>query len=98
MRDDRHMILTGSINRRTDNDYAWLKDSTGRIHIDDDERYRVDKRVRVTGEGDRDDGNSELSVDSVYMLKQCAPDEKPASQAFCVKWPDKFYHLPAKHL
>jgi len=74
MRDDRHVILTGTITGRADDDHYWLQDATGRIRIDvdddDDERYLIGKKVRITGEVDRDDGHSEIDVDRVYILKE----------------------------
>ncbi|SFO52138.1 TIGR00156 family protein [Candidatus Pantoea varia] len=74
MRDERHVTLTGTISGRADDDHYWLKDSTGRIRVDiddddDDDRYLVGKKVRVTGEVDRDDGHSEIDVDHVYILQ-----------------------------
>jgi uncharacterized protein (TIGR00156 family) len=76
MHDDRHVTLTGTISGRADDDHYWLKDSTGRIRVDiddddddDDGRYLIGKKVRVTGEVDRDDGYSEINVDRVYILK-----------------------------
>lgn len=73
MRDDRHVTLTGTISGRADDDHYWLKDSTGRIRVDidddDDDHYLVGKKVRVTGEIDRDDGHSEINVDHVYVLE-----------------------------
>ncbi|WP_428944983.1 NirD/YgiW/YdeI family stress tolerance protein [Pantoea sp. FN060301] len=74
MHDDRHVALTGTISGRADDDHYWLQDSTGRIRIDiddddDDDRYLVGKKVRVTGEIDRDDRHTEISVDNVYILK-----------------------------
>lgn len=76
MHDDRHVALTGTISGRADDDHYWLQDSTGRIRIDvddddddDDGRYLIGKKVRVTGEIDRDDGRTEISADRVYILK-----------------------------
>ena len=75
MRDDRHVAITGTISGRADDDYYWLQDATGRIRIDIDDdddndgRYLIGKKVRVTGEVDRDDGWSEIDVDHVYILK-----------------------------
>lgn len=71
MRDDRHVTLTGTISGRADDDHYWLKHSTSRIRIDidDDDRYLVGKKVRLTGEVDRDDGHSEINVDHVYILQ-----------------------------
>ncbi|MEM6160118.1 NirD/YgiW/YdeI family stress tolerance protein [Erwinia sp. P6884] len=73
MHDDRHVALTGTISGRADDDRYWLQDSTGRIRIDvdddDDDRYLVGKKVRVTGEVDRNDRHTEISVDNVYILK-----------------------------
>lgn len=75
MRDDRQVTLTGTISGRADDDYSRLKDSTGRIRVDiddddnDDDRYLIGKKIRVTGEIDRDDGYSEISVDRVFILK-----------------------------
>jgi len=73
MRDDRHVSLTGTITGRADDDHYWLQDSTGRIRIDvdddDDDRYLTGKKVRVSGEIDRDDGRTEIDVDHVYILK-----------------------------
>lgn len=74
MRDERHVTLTGTITGRADDDHYWLKDSTGRIRVDiddddDDDRYLVGKKVRVTGEVDRDDGHSEIDVDHLYILQ-----------------------------
>lgn len=76
MRDDRQVTLTGTISGRADDDHYWLKDSTGQIRVDiddddddDDDRYLIGKKVRVTGEIDRDDGYSEINVDRVYILK-----------------------------
>lgn len=73
MRDDRQVTLTGTISGRADDDHYWLKDSTGRIRVDidddDDDRYLIGKKVRITGEVDRDDGYSEINVDRVFILK-----------------------------
>lgn len=75
MHDDRHVALTGTISGRADDDHYWLQDSTGRIRIDvdddeaDDDRYLIGKKVRITGEIDRDDGDTEISADRVYILK-----------------------------
>lgn len=73
MRDDRHVALTGTITGRADDDHYWLQDATGRIRIDvdddDDDRYLTGKKVRITGEVDRDDGRSEIDVDHIYILK-----------------------------
>lgn len=76
MHDDRQVTLTGTISGRADDDHYWLKDSTGRIRVDiddddddDDDRYLIGKKVRVTGEIDRDDGYSEINVDRVFILK-----------------------------
>ena len=74
MRDDRHVTLTGTISGRADDDHYWLTDSTGRIRVDiddddDDDRYLIGKKVRVTGDVDRDDGHSEIDVDHVYILQ-----------------------------
>lgn len=77
MRDDRHVAITGTISGRADDDHYWLQDATGRIRIDvdddddddDDGRYLIGKKVRVTGEVDRDDGRSEIDVDHIYILK-----------------------------
>lgn len=74
MRDDRHVAITGTISGRADDDRYWLQDATGRIRIDvddddDDARYLMGKKVRVTGEVDRDDGRSEIDVDHIYILK-----------------------------
>ncbi|AMG56698.1 NirD/YgiW/YdeI family stress tolerance protein [Pantoea vagans] len=74
LRDDRQVTLTGTITGRADDDHYWLKDPTGRIRVDiddddDDDRYLIGKKVRVTGEVDRDDGYSEINVDRVYILK-----------------------------
>jgi uncharacterized protein YdeI (BOF family) len=54
LRDDRQVTLTGTITGRAD---------------DDDDRYLIGKKVRVSGEVDRDDGYSEINVDHVYILK-----------------------------
>jgi uncharacterized protein (TIGR00156 family) len=74
MRDDRHVVLTGTITGHADDDHYWLQDATGRIRIDvddddDDDRYLIGKKVRVSGEVDRDDGHSEIDVDHVTVLK-----------------------------
>ncbi|MGK3143619.1 NirD/YgiW/YdeI family stress tolerance protein [Pantoea sp. C2G6] len=75
MRDDRHVTLTGTITGRADDDHYWLKDSTGRIRIDidddddEDDSYLIGKKVRITGEVDRDDGHSEIDVDRIFILK-----------------------------
>lgn len=74
MRDDRQVTLTGTISGRADDDHYWLKDSTGRIRVDiddddDDDRYLIGKKVRVTGEIDRDDGYNEINVDRIFILK-----------------------------
>ncbi len=74
MRDDLHFSLTGTITGRADDEHYWLQDSTGRIRIDvddddDDGRYLIGKKVRVSGEIDRDDGRTEINVDHVYILK-----------------------------
>lgn len=74
LRDDRQVTLTGTITGRADDDHYWLKDPTGRIRVDiddddDDDRYLIGKKVRVSGEVDRDDGYSEINVDRVYILK-----------------------------
>jgi len=73
MHDDQQVTLTGIISDRADDDHYWLKDSTGRIRVDidddDDDRYLIGKKVRVTGEIDRDDGYSEINVNSVFILK-----------------------------
>lgn len=78
LRDDRQVTLTGTITGRADDDHYWLKDSTGRIRVDiddddddddDDDRYLIGKKVRVSGEVDRDDGYSEVNVERVYILK-----------------------------
>lgn len=75
MRDDRHVALTGTITGRADEDHYWLQDSTGRILIDldddddDDGRYLTGKKVRITGEVDRDNGHVEIDVDRIYILK-----------------------------
>lgn len=74
MHDDRHVAITGTISGRADDDHYWLQDSTGRIRIDvddddDDGRYLIGKKVRITGEIDRDDGHNEISADRVYILE-----------------------------
>lgn len=74
VRDDRLVTITGTISGRADDDHYWLKDSTGRIRIDiddddDDDRYLIGKKVRVSGEIDRDEGYSEIDVDRVIILK-----------------------------
>ena len=76
MHDDRQVTLTGTISGRADDDHYWLKDSTGRIRVDiddddddDDDRYLIGKKVRVTGEFDRDDCYSEINVDRIFILK-----------------------------
>lgn len=75
MRDDRHVTLTGTITGRADDDHYWLKDSTGRIRIDidedddDDDHYLVGKKVRINGEIDRDDGQTEIDVDRVVIIQ-----------------------------
>ncbi|MGF9659771.1 NirD/YgiW/YdeI family stress tolerance protein [Pantoea agglomerans] len=74
MHDDRQVTLTGTISGRADDDHYWLKDSTGRIRVDiddddDDDRYLIGKKVRITGEIDRDDGYSEINVDRIFILK-----------------------------
>lgn len=74
LRDDRQVTLTGTITGRANDDHYWLKDPTGRIRVDiddddDDDRYLIGKKVRVSGEVDRDDGYSEINVDRVYILK-----------------------------
>ncbi|OQP33177.1 NirD/YgiW/YdeI family stress tolerance protein [Pantoea latae] len=73
MRDDRHVVLTGTITGCADDDHYWLQDATGRIRIDvdddDDDHYLIGKKVRVSGEVDRDDGHSEIDVDHVTVLK-----------------------------
>lgn len=74
LRDERQIKLTGTITGRADDDHYWLKDPTGRIRVDiddddDDDRYLIGKKVRVSGEVDRDDGYSEINVDRVYILK-----------------------------
>lgn len=75
MRDDRHVTLTGTITGRADDDHYWLKDSTGRIRIDvdddddDDDHYLVGKKVRVNGEVDRDDGQTEINVDRIVVIQ-----------------------------
>ncbi|MBC2632122.1 hypothetical protein H6X84_24180, partial [Salmonella enterica subsp. enterica serovar Enteritidis] len=49
--------------------------STGRIRIDvdeddeDDNGFLIGKKVRITGEIDRDDGHSEIDVDRLFILK-----------------------------
>lgn len=76
MHDDNHVSLTGTISGRADDDHYWLRDSTGRIRVDidddddgdDDDDYLIGKKVRVTGEIDRDDGQTEIDVDHVYIL------------------------------
>lgn len=76
MHDDQQVTLTGTISGRADDDHYWLKDSTGRIRVDiddddddDDDRYLIGKKVRITGEIDRDDGYSEINVDRIFILK-----------------------------
>lgn len=76
MHDDRQVTLTGTISGRADDDHYWLKDSTDRIRVDiddddddDEDRYLIGKKVRITGEIDRDDGYSEINVDRVFILK-----------------------------
>lgn len=75
MRDERHVTLTGTISGRADDDHYWLQDSTGRIRIDvdedneDDDGFLIGKKVRITGEVDRDDGHSEIDVDRLFILK-----------------------------
>ena len=73
MRDDSQVTVTGTISGRDDNGHYWLKDSTGRIRVDidddDDDHYLIEKKVRIIGEVDRDDGYSEINVDRVFILK-----------------------------
>lgn len=74
LRDDSQVTLTGTITGRADDDHYWLKDPTGRIRVDiddddDDNRYLIGKKVRVSGEVDRDDGYSEINAERVYILK-----------------------------
>ncbi|NEG60606.1 NirD/YgiW/YdeI family stress tolerance protein [Pantoea agglomerans] len=73
LRDGRQVTLTGIISGRADDDHYWLKDATGLIRVDmdddDDEHYLIGKKVRVTGEVDRDDGYNEINVDRVFILK-----------------------------
>lgn len=74
MHDDNNVSLTGTISGRADDDHYWLRDSTGRIRVDidddgdDDDDYLIGKKVRITGEVDRDDGQTEINVNHVYIL------------------------------
>lgn len=72
LRDGRQVTHRGTISGRADDDRYWLKDSTGRIRVDiddEDDRYLIGKKLRVTGEVDRNDGYSEINADRVIILK-----------------------------
>lgn len=74
LRDDSRVTLEGKITGRAgDDDRYWLQDSTGKIRVDidddDDERGLVGKRVRVTGDVDKNDGRTEIDVDHLRIIK-----------------------------
>ncbi|QCA06828.1 NirD/YgiW/YdeI family stress tolerance protein [Pantoea vagans] len=74
MHDNNNVSLTGTISGRADDDHYWLRDSTGRIRVDidddgdDDDDYLIGKKLRITGDVDRDDGQTEINVNHVYIL------------------------------
>lgn len=78
MRDDSRVTLEGKITSRAgdDDEEYWFADSTGqiRINVDDDddednEGHLVGKKVRITGDVDRDDGRSEIDVDRLRVIR-----------------------------
>lgn len=70
--DAARIVLEGRITEKTgDEDEYWLSDETGRIrvYVDDDYGQLVGKKVRITGEIDRDDFNTKVDAQHLTFIE-----------------------------
>lgn len=70
--DDSSIVLEGRITASTGNeDEYWFSDDTGRIRISVDEDYSelIGKKVRISGEVDRDDLDTKIDAQHLTFIE-----------------------------